>query len=379
MRCLIFSTAKERHDARDISDWTRKGPLPDLPSQRRGPPRGFDNMSDAGSERGGRRGYEPADNKMRDFNNWERKGPMSPTLAPAAPFGREGRPRTNEGPQFRRASPAWGEGRSQDGSRPPRREFQEREPTASERDNQWRARMRPDAPPPQPAAPAAAPALAVRPKLNLQKRTVQEEVASPSSATSGDSKASPFGAARPIDTAAKEREIEERRQARQKELEEKAKAEKERIAKEREEAKQKEKEQAATAPAATSAAAPSTANKEESEVPHGAKNFEILQRVGESGEVVESEGAEPNKAGEQTAAAPKDAAPSQPSKANGNWRNGNAPRGRNPSYQRGPRNQQAGGPRGQASPAAAPAQQPEEDGWSTVGPKQRSSRRGRQY
>ena len=215
----------------------------------------------------------------------------------------------------------------------------------------------------------------MRPKLNLQKRTVQEEVASPSSATSGDSKASPFGAARPIDTAAREREIEERRLARQKELEEKAKAEKERIAKEREEAKQKEKEQAA---AAAAAAPTSNTNKEDTEVPQGAKNFEILQRVGESGEVVESEGQEPAKTGEQTAAAPKDAAPSQPSKTNGNWRNGNAPRGRNSSYQRGPRNAQGGGPRGQAPPAA-PAQQPEEDGWSTVGPKQRSSRRGRQY
>ena len=368
-------------------------------------------MSDAGSER---RGYEPADGKVRDFGNWERKGPMSPTLAAAAPVGREGRPRTNEGQQFRRASPAaWGEGRSQDGSRPPRREFQERppvdrEPTAPELDNQWRSRMRPDAPAPQPTSPVAAhaaPALTVRPKLNLQKRTVQESAASPTPASgAGDAKASPFGAARPIDTAAKEREIEERKVARQKELEEKAKADKERIAKEREEAKleqekKKEQEEAAAATAAAAAAAAATAaktaavsstgNKEETEVPQGAKNFEILQRVGESGEAVEGEGTPAAKTeGQAPAAAPKDSAreaPSQPAKSNGNWRN--APRSR--GQQRGPRNAQAGGPpkgqgqgQGQSQAQAAPAApaasgEQEDDGWSTVAPKQRPSRRGR--
>ncbi|KMU81471.1 translation initiation factor eIF4B [Coccidioides immitis RMSCC 3703] len=146
IRVSVAEPPKERHDARDLSDWSRKGPLPDLP-QRRGPdrsgyaPRGFDATSDAGSERGGRRPYEPADGKMRDFSTWERKGP----LPPAAPAGREdGRPRSKDGPQLRRSSPAWGEGRSQDGSRPPRREFQERPPperapTAPELDNQWRA------------------------------------------------------------------------------------------------------------------------------------------------------------------------------------------------------------------------------------------------
>jgi len=57
------------------------------------------------------------------------------------------------GPQI--VAAAWGEGRpqgSQDGgSRPPRREFQERPvvertPTAAEQDSQWRTKMRPDAP-----------------------------------------------------------------------------------------------------------------------------------------------------------------------------------------------------------------------------------------
>ena len=40
----------------------------------------------------------------------------------------------------------------------------------------------------------------------------EAETGSPASATSNDSKASPFGAARPIDTFAKEKEIEEKRQ-----------------------------------------------------------------------------------------------------------------------------------------------------------------------
>merc|ERR1712093_291727 len=67
---------------------------------------------------------------------------------------------------------------------------------------------------------------------------------SPTTATSGDAKASPFGAARPIDTAAKEKEIEEKKAAaakEKKEAEEKAKEEK------REAAKAKAAEEAAEA------------------------------------------------------------------------------------------------------------------------------------
>jgi translation initiation factor 4B len=213
-----------------MSDWTRKGPLPDLHGRRpsdRGA--GFRNFGDAGSESGERRRPPPfeGDGKPRDFGNWERKGPLSP-VAPAGPGGfREGgRVRSNDGPRAeRRQSPAWGEGRSQDGSRPPRREFQDRpqydrQPTAPELDNQWRSKMRPDAavkspsgtpetsvpssPVPQHSAPAT------RPRLNLTKRTVSEAEPAPASSTS-DSKSNPFGAARPIDTAAREREIEEKR------------------------------------------------------------------------------------------------------------------------------------------------------------------------
>lgn len=198
-------------------------------------------MSDAGSERGGPPGRKPGffenDGKVRDFSNWERKGPLSPV--PGPPGGREGGRMREGGPtRERRASPAWGEGRSDAGSRPPRREFEprpaaERVPTAAEMDNQWRARMKPDASPAgtpdvsTPTSPAQE-APKERPKLNLAKRTVST-ADQPESATSADSKASPFGAARPIDTATREREVEERRQLairQKKEADDKAREEK---------------------------------------------------------------------------------------------------------------------------------------------------------
>ena len=225
--------AKDRAESKDMSDWTRKGPLPDLPGQgRRASDRGgyrhADAASEAGSDRGERRRPPPfeGDGKSRDFGNWERKGPLSPVPA-SGPVREGGRLRTHDAPRERRQSPAWGEGRSQEGSRPPRREFQERpsverQATASEMDSQWRSKMRPDPPAKSPTAtpdasvpssPATQPAPpAVRPRLNLAKRTVSEAEPSPVSATSTDSKSNPFGAARPIDTAAREKEIEEKRQ-----------------------------------------------------------------------------------------------------------------------------------------------------------------------
>lgn len=243
-------TAKDRPESnRDFSDWSRKGPLPELPQNARQPSNrgfnrggggGFDNMSDAGSERGGPAGRKPGffenDGKVRDFSNWERKGPLSPVPGSGPPVRDGGRLREGGPPHERRASPAWGEGRSDAGSRPPRKEFEprpERAPTAAEQDNQWRARMKPD------ASPAATPDVSTptspaqeapkeRPRLNLAKRTVS--TADPDSATTpSDSKASPFGAARPIDTATREREVEEKRQIairQKKEADDKAKEEK---------------------------------------------------------------------------------------------------------------------------------------------------------
>jgi len=281
-----------------MSDWTRKGPLPDLPGQRRTSERGgyrqFDAGSEAGSERGERRRPPPfsGDGKERDFNNWERKGPLSPVPSAGVPMREGGRVRSNDGPRERRQSPGWGEGRSNDGSRPPRREFQDRpqydrQPTAPELDNQWRARMRPDAPVKSPTAtpdasvpssPAPQPAApATRPKLNLAKRTVSEVDPTPATASS-DSKSNPFGAARPIDTAAREREIEEKRQLsirQKKEADEKT----------REERKAKEASEKHLTSPKTETPPTSTEKSKENGDDKPRANFELLRRVGEEGDV----------------------------------------------------------------------------------------------
>lgn len=146
----------------------------------------------------------------------------------------------DDGPSAeRRASPSWGEGRSDAGSRPPRREFEprppvERAPTAADQDTQWRARMKPDASPAPtpdvstPTSPAQQ-APKERPRLNLTKRTVSTANPDEPGSAPADAKASPFGAAKPIDTAQREREIEDKRQLtlrQKKEADDQAKEEK---------------------------------------------------------------------------------------------------------------------------------------------------------
>ena len=245
--------AKDRQDGGRDLDWgARRGPLAAEPPRN-------DRRRDFNEPRAPREAGD--DSRFKDLS-WERKGPLSP-IASAVPMERGGsrdgsRPRRTDSraDSFRRGtSPAaWGPGEGrQEGSRPPRREFverPERAPTAAERDNQWRSNMRPDAPPARspvpsrpgseaPSSPALTPAApaapAGRPKLNLQKRTVVDApgVMSPS-LTGTDSKASPFGAARPIDTAAREREIAEKHEQalkEKKEADEKAKEDR-RLAKE---------------------------------------------------------------------------------------------------------------------------------------------------
>jgi translation initiation factor 4B len=377
--------------------------LPDLPS--RGGDRRDSGRGGFGGDFGGERrerGAPEGDGKIRDFSNWERKGPLSPAAQPERSGPRDGgRPRTNDGPRpegfrERRASPAqWGEGRpqgSQDGSRPPRREFQERPaveraPTAAEQDSQWRTKMRPDAPAKSPvpsrdgseapSSPSVAPATLPggRPKLNLAKRTVSQapDLPSPSS-VSGDAKASPFGAARPIDTAAKERELEEKRLAaitEKKEAEEKVKVEaKEAAEKAKAEAAEKAEEDAS-------------------------KKVEILQREetveteNANGEIVDDKSVKPKEI-------VRDARP-RPVETGGAWRRqSNGPPTPRDETPRGPRDTRGRGGRGRGegrggrqhyddrgprrdinggkSPAS-PAQPPkeatetaamEEDGWSTV-------------
>lgn len=170
------------------------------------------------------------------------------------------------GARERRPDAAWGEGRAADDARGPRREFQpqadrpsyNREPTAPELDNQWRSKMRADAASPTitpdasvPSSPAQTGAPGSRPRLNLTKRTVSE--APPTAEAASSDKPNPFGAARPIDTAAREKEIEEKRQLalrEKKEADDKARAEK----KAREAAeKPAAKEEAPVTPAAAEA------------------------------------------------------------------------------------------------------------------------------
>jgi translation initiation factor 4B len=297
-----IAAAKDRPEAREITDWTRKGPLPDLPGQRRTSDRGgfsrggFDAAgSDAGSERGGSRRPPPfaGDGKERDFGNWERRGPLSPAAAPAPnAMAREGRqPSFQGGAREHRQSPAWGEGREDSGSRGPRREFQpaerserpqaERQPTAADTDSQWRTKMRPDAASPTatpdastPSSPAPAPAApAGRPRLNLAKRTVSE-AQPPPEATPTSSKPNPFGAARPIDTASREKEIEEKKQL---ELRQKKEADD----KAREEKKAKEAEKAAAAKESADASSGDKSKTESTENSKG--DSENLQQEGEEG------------------------------------------------------------------------------------------------
>lgn len=202
------------------------------------------------------------------------------------------------------------------------------------------------------AAPAAPAAPAVRPKLNLQKRTVQE--ADPN-APATDTKASPFAGARPIDTSAREREVEERHQLairQKKEAEEKAKAEK---AEKQKLAKEQAREQAKESPKPSSSAASANGAKEDVETAQGGKSFEILRRAGEeqNGMAADAD-ADADADAPADKAAPADPGASQPAgKQNGNWRSAGAQ------------------PAQQAETAAT-----DDDGWSTVASKPRNNRRG---
>jgi translation initiation factor 4B len=346
-------------------------------------------------ERGGSRRGAPAfegDGKPRDFGNWERKGPLSP-IPGAEPVRGAGRVRQFDGPRERKDSPSWGEGRSQDGSRPPRGEFRERErpqperqPTAAELDNAWRDRMRPDAsnktksPTPEtsvPSSPKQAPTPTVRPKLNLQKRTVSEQVDTPTSTTPSDAKASPFGAARPIDTAAREREVEEKRQLaiRQKrEAEEKEKQEKK--------AKQADAKAAASRDDENASSEDENAN---GDAPDPSRSYKILSRpVDEEDEEKDEEETEeapkePKEPKESTESKPKEAKANgvsnetRPTKPRGPPREGREPP-RGPKHGGSWRNRKSSAP---SSPAVASTDNPEEDGWSTVGPQKGRGQRSR--
>lgn len=269
----------------------------------------------------------------------------------------------------RRASPAaWGPGeRSQEGSRPPRRdERPPPAPSAADLDNQWRTKMRPDPVASKspvssrpaseaPNSPSLAPAAPVgRPRLNLQKRTVAEAPGVMSPSLGSDSKASPFGAARPIDTAAREREIAEKKEKEaieKREAEEKAKEER-RIAKEA--AAAKEAEEAEKAEKAAEAAAEATetnGDAEKTETPAAVEQQEGAQ-ANEPESTSAAEGAAEGAADGSEQKVPirsreprEPREPFKPSRAteSGNWRSSGA-RGA-PSGPRGDR-RGSGAPRG---------------------------------
>lgn len=267
----------------------------------------------------------------------------------------------------RRASP-WGPGEGrQDGSRPPRREFverPERAPTAAETNSQWRSAMRPDPPaqspvPSRPASeapsspaltPAAPAATGGRPKLNLAKRTVSEAPGVLSPSLTSDSKASPFGAARPIDTAARERMIEEKHQQalkEKKEAEEKAKEER-RLAKEAAEKEAAEKEvaekEAAEKAAAEKESAQATSTNGDAEKSDAPGTADAAQNAA----ATETEKTEN---GEDAADTPEKGparAPAAPSRAtdSGNWRQSTGERGNRGGFSGRGERRGGGGPRG---------------------------------
>lgn len=388
-----------RQDGRDM-DWTRKGPLADAP----GPMRGGRQPSEFGERRP--RDPEAESRPPRDLNWGERRGPLAPLpQEPDSGFRGNSRPRPapegmgerSESYRGGRAAATWGEGRSQEDGGRPRREFTERPErperpertaTAAEQDMKWRERMRPDAsaetpsPSGEPSAPAspalsnAAPASGGRPKLNLAKRTVSEAI-DPSPSAS-DSKASPFGAARPIDTRTREKEVEEKRQQalrEKKEAEEKAKEER-RLAKEAAAAKAAEGE--AEADAEKTAEAPAGEESKEDEQTKDADASPAAQN-GES-----REQKLPTRTRE-----PREAPKSRATEA-GNWRSASFEGGRGGRGGAGPRGGRGGGPgrggrdgprgEGRGPRSNGPPSQPatpitetepatptvDEDGWTTV-------------
>ena len=226
-----------------------------------------------------------------------------------------------------------------------------------------------------PPSPAPISAPATRPKLNLQKRTVSEAEPSLSpAAPATDSKASPFGAARPVDTLARDQEIEEKRQLairQRKESDEKMKAEKveeKRLARDAKDMKDKAVPEEDTQDDVTL-----DTQENGAETTQPGKSFEILRRTSEAAndmvvpedaeEEEEEEEAGKGVIAEDKAVKPKEIVRDTPkAQANGAWR------GKDTKKE----------PKSEAKAEPTTAANLEEDGWSTVAknPKQRSNRRG---
>jgi len=140
--------------------------------------------------------------------------------------------------------------------------------------------------------------------LNLAKRTVSDANTTPPA--SAETKSSIFGGARPIDTATREREIEEKRvQAvkEKKEQDDKAREEK------------RAKEAAAKAEKASTEGGKTDAEEIEAGSPQPGRNFEVLNDLGDD---EEKEGS-PNGIVEDKAVKPKETVASAEG-AGGSWR-----------------------------------------------------------
>jgi translation initiation factor 4B len=208
--------------------------------------------------------------------------------------------------------------------------------------------------------------------LNLQKRTVSE--ADPNPPTSaGDSKASPFGAARPVDTARKEQEVADRKERERKDAEERAKEEK----RKKDEATKADKEKNQAEGTASSAdpsendAGESTASAKESKE-NGAQapraGYEILQRLKDEGEEGDEDEEEaPSKAPQDKQAKPRESTRDMPIRkgGQGSWRRGSGQQGGRP--ERSDRSDKNAGPA---------AKEQDSDGWSTVPKSTRGRGRG---
>jgi translation initiation factor 4B len=181
--------------------------------------------------------------------------------------------------------------------------------------------------------------------------------AEPAPVTSAsDSKSNPFGAARPIDTAAREKEIEEKRQLalrQKKDADDKA----------REERKAKEVSEKAVAKEKTAGAPPTPTtekpNPDGSEEKPASRNYEILRRVGEEEDAEGDEEAPVDapangNAVQDKAVKSKEAVRDSP-KSEGTWRRKSSTPG---------------------APAGSTAEKVEDDGWSTV-PAKPNKKQGR--
>ncbi len=174
IRVSVAEPPRDQEDDRTTGEWRRSAPVRSLEPMGGDRPRR--EFSDA-----------PADNKVRDFDNWERKGPLS-------------------GASPRQSSSGFRE-RGMD------REPREREFRPRERESEWRGgALGSNRGGERDIAADQGAGATERPRLALQKRSTSSTAPTPveAAASAATSKQSPFGAAKPIDADARLREIERR-------------------------------------------------------------------------------------------------------------------------------------------------------------------------